>query len=59
MLKKLNLKDKDGNELYQEMLNLGKENNFTKVYGKIGTLKKLSSLPMNEKLTKGLIKTNQ
>lgn len=59
MLRKINQKDLEGNELYQEVLQLGKEHNFEKLYGKVGTLKKLSNLPLKERLNKGTIKINQ
>lgn len=42
MLQKVNKKDKDGNDLYQEVKLLDKGSNHAKVFGKVGTLAELS-----------------
>jgi len=44
MLQKLNQKNKQGKELYQEVYFQDKTKNHEKVYGSVGTLEELAAL---------------
>jgi hypothetical protein len=44
MLQKLNQKNKEGKEMYQEVYFADKTKNHEKVYGSVGTLEELAKL---------------